>query len=71
MSNSVPDRSVLNRAKIDGKCHNSKILTFLCMIPNPIRIFQEEICFRVVRAAAQSAVFPSDFGHNFRFGGKD
>mgnify|MGYP007015520610 CR=1 FL=1 len=50
---------------------HSKILTFLCMIPNPIRIFQKEFCFRVVRAAAQSAVLPSDFDHNFSFGWKD
>ena len=50
---------------------HSKILTFLCMIPNPIRIFQKEFCFRVERAAAQSAVLPSDFNHNLSFGWKD
>ena len=37
----------------------------ICMIPNPIRIFQKELCFRVERAAAQSAVLPSYFNHNF------
>ena len=48
-----------------------KILTFLCMIPNPIRIFQKEFCFRVERAAAQSAVLPSDLNHNLSLGWKD